>query len=87
MTSWMPFSKTSLFPRGLTGKIELGSIDLKAETGKTFAFNAGQTTIGFRASAEFKTGLGVFNVAADAIGSLQLEDSPQLNQYSGEQHR
>src|SRR5229473_244660 len=79
MTSWMPFSKTSLFPRGLTGKIELGSIDLKAETGKTFAFNAGQTTIGFRASAEFKTGLGVFNVAADAIGSLQLEDSPQLN--------
>jgi len=75
----MPFSKTSLFPRGLTGKIELGSIDLKAETGKTFAFNAGQTTIGFRASAEFKTGLGVFNVAADAIGSLQLEDSPQLN--------
>ncbi len=65
----------------------MGSIDLKAETGKTFAFNAGQTTIGFRASAEFKTGLGVFNVAADAIGSLQLEDSPQLNQYSGEQHR
>ena len=57
----------------------MGSIDLKAETGKTFAFNAGQTTIGFRASAEFKTGLGVFNVAADAIGSLQLEDSPQLN--------
>ena len=67
------------FPDRPEGKIELGSIDLKAETGKTFAFNAGQTTIGFKASAEFKTGLGVFNAAADAIGSLQLQDCPQLN--------
>jgi hypothetical protein len=67
------------FPDRPEGKIELGSIDLKAETGKTFAFNAGQTTIGFHASAEFKTGLGVFNDATDAIGALQLEDGPQLN--------
>ena len=66
------------FPDRPAGKIELGSIDLNAETGKTFAFNAGQTTIGFKASAEFKTGLGVFNAASDAIGSLQLEDAPQL---------
>jgi hypothetical protein len=67
------------FPDRPDGKIELGSIDLNAETGKTFAFNAGQTTIGFQASAEFKTGLGVFSSAADAIGALQLEDGPQLN--------
>lgn len=67
------------FPDRPDGKIELGRVELKAETGKTFAFNAGQTTIGFQASAEFKTGLGVFDGAADAIGSLQLEDSPRLN--------
>ena len=66
------------FPDRPDGKIELGSIDLQADTGKTFAFNAGQTTIGFKASAEFKTGLGVFNAGADAISSLQLEDGPQL---------
>jgi len=67
------------FPDRPDGKIELGSIDLKGETGKAFAFNAGQTTIGFQASAEFKTGLGVYNSAADAIGALQLADGPQLN--------
>ena len=67
------------FPDRPDGKIELGRVELKAETGKEFAFNAGQTTIGFQASAEFKTGLGVFDVAADAISSLQLEDSPGLN--------
>ncbi len=66
------------FPDRPEGKIELGSIDLKAETGKTFALNAGQATIGFKASGEFKTGLGVFNSAADAIDSLELEDAPQL---------
>jgi len=67
------------FPDRPGGKIELGSIELKAETGKTFAFNAGKTTIGFQASVAFKTGLGVFNAADDAIGSLQLADLPQLN--------
>src|SRR5439155_402425 len=46
---------------------------------KKFAFNAGKTTIGFQGSADFKTGLGVFDTAADAIGSLQLQDGPQLN--------
>ena len=67
------------FPDRPDGKIELGSVDVEAETGKAFAFNAGQAMIEFHASAEFKTGLGVFNTAADAIGSLQLVDSPQLN--------
>jgi hypothetical protein len=67
------------FPDRPDGKIELGRVGLEAETGKTFAFNAGKTTIGFHASADFKTGLGVFGTAADAIGSMQLQDSPQLN--------
>ncbi|HXU18270.1 MAG TPA: hypothetical protein VN708_24395, partial [Terriglobales bacterium] len=49
------------FPARPDGKIELGRIGLEAETGKTFEFNAGQTTIGFQASAAFKTGLGVFD--------------------------
>jgi hypothetical protein len=66
------------FPDRPDGKIEIGSIDLKAETGKTFAFNAGPSTIGFTASAELKTGMGVFNSAADALASLDLEDAPQL---------
>jgi len=67
------------FPERPNGKIELGSIDLQGETGKSFIFNAGQATIGFHASAEFKTGLGVYNSAADAIGALQLADGPQLD--------
>ena len=66
------------FPERPEGKIELGSIDLKAETGKTFAFNAGPATVGFNASAEFKTGLGVFDSASDAIDSLSLKDAPEL---------
>jgi len=67
------------FPARPDGKIELGRIGLEAETGKTFEFNAGQTTIGFQASAAFKTGLGVFDSSTDAIASLQLQDTAQLN--------
>ena len=59
--------------------IALGSLEVKGETGKTFAFSAGETVVGFQASAEFKTGLGVFGKANDALGSLQLEDAPALN--------
>src|SRR5438445_13505843 len=51
------------FPDRLEGKIELGSIDLKAETGRPFAFIAGQTTIGFKDAEEFQTVLGVFEPA------------------------
>lgn len=67
------------FPDRSDGKIELGSIELNADTGKEFVFDAGQTTIGFRAAASFKSGLGVFNSAADAITSLQLSDGPEIN--------
>jgi hypothetical protein len=67
------------FPDRPDGKIELGSIELKAETGKSFAFNAGQTTVGFHASADFRSGLGVFSKASDAIDALQLQNAPQLN--------
>jgi hypothetical protein len=67
------------FPDRPNGRIELGSIELKGETGKNFVFDAGQTTVGFQASADFKTGLGVFNSAADAITSLQLPDASEIN--------
>jgi len=67
------------FPDRPDGKIELGSIELKSEMGKSFAFNAGQTTVAFQASADFRSGLGVFNKACDAIDALQLENAPQLN--------
>lgn len=67
------------FPDRPDGEIELGRIDVKGETGKTFAFNAGQTTIGFSASADLKTGLGVFNAAADAIAALPLENGSEID--------
>lgn len=67
------------FPNRRNGKIELGSIELKGDTGKNFAFDAGQTTIGFHASADFKSGLGIFDSAADAISSLQLTDASEIN--------
>lgn len=59
-----------LFPDRPDGKIELGSIELTAETGKNFTFNAGQTTVGFQASANLRSGLGVFTKAEDAINAL-----------------
>lgn len=67
------------FPDRPNGKIELGSIELKGDTGKKFAFDAGQTTIGFHVSADFRSGLGVFNSAAAAIASLQLTDGSEIN--------
>jgi hypothetical protein len=67
------------FPDRPNGKIALGGIELNAGTGRNFVFNAGETTIGFRASAEFRSGLGVFNSAAEAIASLQLTDGPEIN--------
>ena len=67
------------FPDRPGGEIELGSIELKGETGKTFTFNAGQTTMAFHASAAFKTGLGVFSAAADAIAALQLQNGSEIN--------
>jgi hypothetical protein len=67
------------FPDRANGKIELGSIALKGDTGKNFVFDADQTTIGFQASAEFKRGLGVFNSAADVIASLQLRDGSEID--------
>jgi hypothetical protein len=67
------------FPDRPEGKIELGSIELTAETGKSFTFNAGQTTVGFQASANLRSGLGVFNKADDAINALQLQNAPQLS--------
>lgn len=67
------------FPSRPGGKIELGSIMLQAKSGSQVAFNAGQGSVSFDFSASFHTGLGVFDQAADAIGSLQLKDAPHLD--------
>lgn len=69
----------SAFPARPDGKIELGSLMLEASGGKQVAFNAGQGTVGFDFSAAFKTGVGVYDQAADAIGSLQLDAPPNLD--------
>ena len=67
------------FPTRTNGKIELGSIMLEAQGGNQVKFDAGQGTVGFDFSASFKTGAGVFDQPADAIGSLQLNAPPKLD--------
>lgn len=67
------------FPTRPNGKLELGSVMLQAQGGNQVTFNAGQGSISFDFSAGFHTGLGVFDQAADAIGSLQLNAPPQLD--------
>src|ERR1700690_3505072 len=69
----------SAFPTRPEGKIELGSVMLEASGGTQVTFDAGQGTVGFDFSASFKTGVGVYDQAADAIGSLQLEAPPNLD--------
>ena len=66
------------FPDRADGKIALGSIALKAQTGKVFTFGTPGATVGFSASAAFQTGMGVFDSPTDATASLQLKDLPQL---------
>lgn len=67
------------FPDRPEGKIPLGRIDLKAQTGKNFTFGTAGAAVAFKASAEFQTGMGVFNFPADATASLQLVNTPRLN--------
>ncbi len=69
----------SAFPTRPNGKIELGSVMLEASGGNQVRFNAGQGTVGFDFSASFKTGVGVYDQPADAIGSLQLDAPPNLD--------
>jgi hypothetical protein len=70
----------SVFPTRPNGKIELGSVMLEASGGgDQVRFNAGQGTVGFNFSSSFKTGIGVYDHPADAIGSLQLDAPPNLD--------
>src|SRR6266849_5199830 len=69
----------SAFPTRPNGKIELGSVMLEASGGNQVRFNAGQGTVGFDFSTSFKTGVGVYDQPADAIGSLQLDAPPNLD--------
>ena len=72
-------SDTLPFPSRPNGKIELGSVMLQASGGSHVTFDAGKGTVGFNFSASFKTGVGVFDRPADAIGSLQLDAPPNLD--------
>jgi hypothetical protein len=59
-------------------ELPLGNIDVGAST-EMVSLKAGPGTVGFQASAGTKTGIGVFNSAAAAIQSLQLDAPPALN--------
>lgn len=67
------------FPSRPSGRLELGSVMLQAHGGDQVSFNAGQGSISFDFSANFHTGLGVFDQPADAICSLQLNAPPTLD--------
>ena len=67
------------FPDRADGKIALGHVGLKAETGKSFSFgSAGTGSVTFGGSAGFETGIGVFDASSDAVDSLELDDAPEL---------
>lgn len=67
------------FPERPDGKIALANLSLKEQTGQQLSWGATGASVSFGASADFETGVGVFNLPADAIGSLQLEDGGQLD--------
>ena len=71
--------KNAPFPDRPTGQLELGSVMLDASGGNQVSFDAGQGTVAFDFKADFKTGIGVFDQASDAIGSLQLNAPPALD--------
>jgi hypothetical protein len=71
-------AKNDPFPTRPDGKIPLGNIALAANGQPVnFKANGGSVSFGFQAS--FRTGAGVFDRAADAIGSLQLDAPSALN--------
>lgn len=65
------------FPTRAEGKIPLGNISL-ATNGKPVNFKSNGGTVSFGFQAAFKTGAGVFDKAADAISSLQLDAPSNL---------
>ncbi len=62
-----------------SGKIELGHIALQASTGSGLAFKAGGTSVNFKASADFQTGVGIYDVPADALATLHLQAPASLD--------
>jgi hypothetical protein len=72
------FVKDEPFPTRPNGQIPLGSITLAAD-GKPVNFKANGGSVSFGFEASFKTGAGVFDKAADAIDSLQLDAPSALN--------
>jgi len=66
------------FPDRSDGKIPLASLTLKEQAGQTISLGSTGAAVTFTASADFQTGVGVFNSGTDAVGSLQLDDAPQL---------
>src|SRR6185369_2795597 len=65
------------FPTRADGKIALGNISLATE-GKPVNFKANGGTVSFGFQASFRTGAGVFDKSADAIGALQLDAPTDL---------
>ena len=66
------------FPTRPDGKIPLGNIALAAD-GQPVNFKANGGSVSFGFEASFRTGAGVFDRPADAIGSLQLDAPSALN--------
>ncbi|MGD0309542.1 MAG: hypothetical protein ABSC02_09650 [Acidobacteriota bacterium] len=66
------------FPMRRDGRIEMGRIALETGAGKNVTFAAGEVSVSLHASAGFKTGIGVYDKAGDALSSLQLERTPGL---------
>lgn len=67
------------FPDRPDGEIPLANVNLKEQADKTISLGSSDAAVTFGASAGFETGMGVFDSAAHAVASIQLQDAPNLN--------
>jgi len=61
-----------------SGTIELGQLAVQGDTGD-IKLQAAGTALTLHATAHFKTGVGVYDAASDAMAALQLDAPPQLD--------
>jgi hypothetical protein len=71
--------KDEKFPDRPDGKIVIGNVSLKESGNKAISLGTVGASVTFGASGGFQTGIGVFDSASDAVGSLQLEDGAEIN--------
>lgn len=72
-------TRNAPFPDRPNGIIDLTHISLTASGANPVAFQGGEVSLGFQFSAGVTAGAAIFNKPQDALGALNLGDTPGLN--------